>query len=77
MAQARRTVAELQAAQAQVPQGVRLPKDINLSMVDPDVDSWAAAPTVETLLPKIVTLWDELSVSLLHRSRFYQHFRGR
>ena len=32
---------------------------------------------LQTLLPKIVELWERLHVPLLHRSRFYLAFRGR
>jgi hypothetical protein len=40
-------------------------------------DGWASTPTVDTLLPKIVALWDELYVPLVYRSRFFLCFRGR
>lgn len=40
-------------------------------------DGWASTPTVDSLLPKIVALWDELYVPLVYRSRFYLSFRGR
>eukprot|EP00210_Caulerpa_lentillifera_P006487 g6198.t2 len=39
-------------------------------------DSWADTPTVESMLPKIVDLWEELLVPLSRRSRFYLAFRG-
>ena len=55
----------------------RLLVDPAMSMVDPDVDAWMAPLSVDTLLPKIILLWDELMVPLVHRSRFYQAFRGR
>ena len=32
---------------------------------------------VQTLLPRIVQLWQDLHVPLVHRSRFYLAFRGR
>lgn len=32
---------------------------------------------VQTLLPRIVQLWQGLHVPLVHRSRFYLAFRGR
>ena len=32
-------------------------------------DGWASTPTVDSLLPKIVALWDELYVPLAYRSR--------
>jgi hypothetical protein len=40
-------------------------------------DGWASTPTVDSLLPKIVALWDELYVPLAYRSRFFLCFRGR
>jgi hypothetical protein len=40
-------------------------------------DGWASTPTVDSLLPKIVALWDELYVPLVYRSRFFLCFRGR
>lgn len=40
-------------------------------------DGWASTPTVESLLPKIVALWDELYVPLVYRSRFFLCFRGK
>ncbi|KAK9863519.1 hypothetical protein WJX84_000419 [Apatococcus fuscideae] len=42
----------------------------------PDQDSWAAPPSIETLMPKIVALWEELFVPLVHRSRWFLAFRG-
>lgn len=56
-----------------------------------EIDSWADSPTVEvsappeplllieilqSMLPKIVDLWEELHVPLSRRSRFYLAFRG-
>lgn len=35
------------------------------------------APALQTLLAKIVALWDRLHVPLMHRSRFFLSFRGR
>ena len=35
------------------------------------------AMCVQTLLPKIVELWELLHVPLVHRSRFFLAFRGR
>jgi hypothetical protein len=32
---------------------------------------------LQTLLPKIVELWERLHVPLVHRSRFFLAFRGR
>ena len=32
---------------------------------------------VQTLLPRIVQLWEEVQVPLVHRSRFYLAFKGR
>ena len=32
---------------------------------------------MQTLLPRIVQLWEELQVPLVHRSRFYLAFKGR
>ena len=32
---------------------------------------------MQTLLPRIVGLWEALQVPLVHRSRFYLAFRGR
>lgn len=32
---------------------------------------------VQTLLPRIVQLWEDLQVPLVHRSRFYLAFKGR
>ena len=40
-------------------------------------DSWAGPPTATFFLPKIVKLWRELHVPLLHRSQFLIAFRGR
>lgn len=40
-------------------------------------DGWASTPTVDSLLPKIVALWEELYVPLAYRSRFFLSFRGR
>lgn len=40
-------------------------------------DGWASTPTVDSLLPKIVTMWEELYVPLAYRSRFFLAFRGR
>lgn len=40
-------------------------------------DGWAATPTVGSLLPRIVSLWQELYVPLAYRSRFFLAFRGR
>lgn len=88
LAEARSQLLELRRSQAigtpvgssgppRVPPLVRIPNDVTMSMVDSARDGWAAPATVETLLPKIVALWQELSVPLLHRSRFYQAFRGR
>ncbi|KAL0046102.1 hypothetical protein WJX82_002585 [Trebouxia sp. C0006] len=42
-----------------------------------DTDSWAEPASVETLLPRIVQLWEDLHVPLVHRSRFYLAFKGR
>jgi hypothetical protein len=39
----------------------------NLSLFDGDQDSWASTPTVETLLPRIVALWEQLYVPLVYR----------
>ena len=49
----------------------------HLSIFDTQEDGWASTPTQETLLPKIVALWDELYVPLVYRSRFFLAFRGR
>lgn len=65
------------SAPPKVPPLVRVPADVPMSMVDGTRDGWAAPATVGSLLPKIVVLWEELSVPLLHRSRFYKAFRGR
>lgn len=32
---------------------------------------------MQTLLPRIVQLWEQLQVPLVHRSRFYLAFKGR
>lgn len=40
-------------------------------------DGWASTPTADSLLPKIVALWEELYVPLAYRSRFFLSFRGR
>jgi hypothetical protein len=40
-------------------------------------DGWASTPTVDSLLPKIVALWDELYVPLAYRSRFFLCFRAK
>ncbi len=32
---------------------------------------------MQTLLPRIVQLWEDLQVPLVHRSRFYLAFKGR
>ena len=40
-------------------------------------DSWAGPPTANFFLPKIVRMWRELRVPLLHRSQFLLAFRGR
>ncbi|KAK9847039.1 hypothetical protein WJX84_002496 [Apatococcus fuscideae] len=58
-----------------------LPGRLNLhrptpSDSSPDQDSWAAPPSIEILLPKVVALWEELFVPLVHRSRWFLAFRG-
>jgi hypothetical protein len=40
-------------------------------------DSWAGPPTPAFFLPKIIQLWREMRVPLLHRSQFLLAFRGR
>lgn len=44
-----------------------VPTNRQLSIFDADQDSWASTPTVQTLLPKIVALWEELFVPLVYR----------
>jgi len=42
-----------------------------------DDDTWAAEPTERNLMPRIMRLWDDLHVPLVHRARFVLSFRGR
>ena len=52
---------------------------VSVSGRSPDAlaDSWAGPPTANFFLPKIVRMWRELRVPLLHRSQFLLAFRGR
>ncbi|KAF6264491.1 hypothetical protein COO60DRAFT_1457603 [Scenedesmus sp. NREL 46B-D3] len=53
------------------------PRSDVASSFRPAYDGWASTPTVDSLLPKIVALWEELYVPLAYRSRFFLSFRGR
>eukprot|EP00884_Botryococcus_braunii_P023657 jgi/Botrbrau1/9976/Bobra.0012s0070.1 len=55
---------------------LKLQGDVPVSMLDAD-NSWGAPPSAETLLPRIMDLWELLSVPLVHRSRFFIAFQGR
>lgn len=40
-------------------------------------ETWAAVPQEENILPRIMRLWEDLHVPLIHRSRFVLAFRGK
>ena len=40
-------------------------------------ESWAALPSEANLMPRILILWDQFAIPLIHRSRFILSLRGR
>ena len=71
LSQASNTISSLRRAQSPIGPVMSAPP------VPDEADSWAAPATVASLLPQIVMKWDELNIPLVHRSRFYQAFRGK